>query len=1046
LSVRLQRRIARRHETLLVALLLATLFPTSVPAERLPIRIYSTADGLAHNTVNRIVRDSQGFLWFCTLEGLSRFDGYGFRNFGTAHGLPPAGVNHLLETRDGDYWVATDSGLVHLDRRHAAGSAETRLPEAPGSPSLPLLVPPATERLATTITTLLQTRDSTVWVGTGSGLFQLERASGTPSLRVVDIGLPDAFPEQRTVADLLEDRHGTLWVGTPAALYRRWPDGRVAAYTTADGLPAIYVSDLFEDRDGRLWVSTRDGGLFRLVTDASSTAPVVDLVVVEGLPYQWVTQMFQTSDGRFWVATGKGLAELMWDGAAARPQVRVYTPRQGMSPGHLSALAEDLGGNLWIASTVAGAMKLVTSGFTTYGDSDGIDSANDVFEDRAGNVCFRGLILSDGRRTAFDGATLDLVAGEQPVAVDGYGCFDGQRFQLVRPDAMTVWGWVREGVTLQAANGEWWIGSQEGVFRYASASRFPEIAAARPLAVYKTEDGLAAIQIYRLFEDRRGDVWISSISSPTRGLSRFERLTGRIHDLARLPGLPSLVDDTVRAMAEDPAGSIWLAFNAGLIRYANGEVSRFTPSEGLPAGAILNMHVDRDGRLWLASSRVGLVRVDHPLASVPTFVSYTTADGLSSNSLAAIAEDRNGYLYVGGGNGIDRFDPATGHVRHFTAADGLGPGVLRAAFTDTRGVIWFALTNGLARLAPAPRRPPAAPPILISGLRVAGAPYRVSPFGERAMTLADLPPDRRQLEIDFVGLGFAPGEVLRYQYRLAGADADWSVPTPRRTITYASLSPGRYTFSVRAVNADGLESAVPATLSFTILRPFWQRWWFLAAVAALIASTAAAAYRYRVRRLLEVANMRTHIATDLHDDIGANLTRIALLSEVARRTHGDAPLESIATIARESVSSMSDIVWAINPRRESLLDLTRRMRQHADELFTLRGIDLRFDASAAGDSIRLGVDIRRDLLLIFKEAVNNVARHSGCTAVQISLQVEHGQLVLRIEDDGRGFDPAGTTDGQGLTSMRARALRISGVLSISPRAPHGTRLVLRVPL
>jgi signal transduction histidine kinase len=192
--------------------------------------------------------------------------------------------------------------------------------------------------------------------------------------------------------------------------------------------------------------------------------------------------------------------------------------------------------------------------------------------------------------------------------------------------------------------------------------------------------------------------------------------------------------------------------------------------------------------------------------------------------------------------------------------------------------------------------------------------------------------------------------------------------------------------------------------------------------------------------------MRTHIATDLHDDIGANLTRIALLSEVARRTREEAPLEAIATIARESVSSMGDIVWAINPRRESLLDLTRRMRQHAAELFTMRGIDLRFEAPSGGDARRLGADVRRDLLLIFKEAINNAARHSQCTAVEITLRVERGKLLLTVADDGIGFEPSLNESGQGLTSMRRRAARIHGLLQITPGATSGTVVALTVPL
>ncbi len=178
--------------------------------------------------------------------------------------------------------------------------------------------------------------------------------------------------------------------------------------------------------------------------------------------------------------------------------------------------------------------------------------------------------------------------------------------------------------------------------------------------------------------------------------------------------------------------------------------------------------------------------------------------------------------------------------------------------------------------------------------------------------------------------------------------------------------------------------------------------------------------------------MRTRIATDLHDDIGANLTRIALLTQVVGHgRHDDGPVSSIARIARESVDSMRDIVWAINPGRESLVDLTRRMRQHADEIFTLREIELHFSAPGPADNIKLGVDVRRDLLLIFKEAVSNVARHAGCRSVRIDLQHRRGRLTLTVSDDGTGFDTSIETDGQGLTSIRRRAARLQGQVAIT---------------
>jgi signal transduction histidine kinase len=331
-------------------------------------------------------------------------------------------------------------------------------------------------------------------------------------------------------------------------------------------------------------------------------------------------------------------------------------------------------------------------------------------------------------------------------------------------------------------------------------------------------------------------------------------------------------------------------------------------------------------------------------------------------------------------------------------------------------------------------------------LRITGVPRLVSALGEPQLSLGDLAPQQNQLQIDFVGLGFGSGEVLRYQYLLEGADTDWSAPDEHRTVTYASLAPGRYRFTVRAVNSDGMVSAHPAAIDFTILSPLWRRWWALALIATTAGALSYAGYRYRVARLLELVHIRTRIATDLHDDVGANLTRIAVLAEVASHTHDVGPLASIARIARESVSSMSDIVWAINPKRDSLIDLTRRMRQHADELFTLRDIELRFSAPGAADNLRIGVDIRRDLLLIFKEAVNNAARHSRCSLVEIEFRIEASRLVLAIIDNGIGFDSRSAADGQGLGSMQRRAQTLHGSLEIASRSGAGTTVRLDVPI
>ena len=223
-----------------------------------------------------------------------------------------------------------------------------------------------------------------------------------------------------------------------------------------------------------------------------------------------------------------------------------------------------------------------------------------------------------------------------------------------------------------------------------------------------------------------------------------------------------------------------------------------------------------------------MIRVDDPAAERPVFTSYTTREGLSSNSTEAITEDLQGRIYVATGRGLDQLDPETGRFKHFTIADGLAPGSIIAAFRDRKGTLWFGTQRGLSRFVPASEEASPAPPILITGLRVANEPRNVSALGETEISLPDIEPDRNQLQINFVALSFVPGEVLRYQYKLEGSEADWSVPTEQRTLNLASLAPGKYRFLVRAVSSRGIASVSPSMIRFVVLRPFWQRWWFSA--------------------------------------------------------------------------------------------------------------------------------------------------------------------------------------------------------------------------
>jgi len=1008
-----------------------------VYGERLPLKSYTSADGLAHNVVNRVVRDSRGYLWFCTREGLSRFDGYSFTNYGTEQGLPSAIVNDLLETREGVYLVATAGGLCRFNPLGKPSGGVTRTVEKqPANPIFTVFFPEEDGR-SRQVLSLFQDRAGIIWCGTGNGLYQAEATSRDVKLTPIDLGMPLQF-ESRFIDCLLEDRRGALWVGSRGGLYRRWPDGRVEFYTRRDGLPDTLIQSLLEDRDGRIWVGTAQGWLFRLVPDPSPGRNVVARAYSDhdGLPSRWINQLFQAADGVLWAGSSEGLIQFVPTRDGSDFRFRTYARAHGFNFQEVKSITEDRDGNMWVALQGGGAAKIARSGFTAFGRSDGFSWATTILETRAGEL---------------------LVVGGPSTSGGAINRFDGEKFNPIGIrflETLYTWGWNQ--TALEDSAGEWWMASVKGVYRFPKVNKPEQLTQTQPKAIYTTRDGLAADVILRLFEDSRGDVWIGSAGHGTRsnGLSRWERGADVFHHYSEKDNLPRLDRFYVSSFAEDRSGNLWIGFSGdgGLTRRRDGEFTRFTSSDGLPPGQIRNMLVDGAGRLWLATTQGGLSRIDNPAAARPTLRTYTTADGLSSNEITCVSEDQWGRIYIGTGRGIDRLDPETERIKHYETADGLPLGQIESSLRDRQGTLWFSsFATGLVRFVPEPDPPAVPPPILIIGLSIAGEPHPISALGEVEVAPIELSANTNQLQIDFVALGFGPGEGLLYQYMLEGADQGWRSVTKQRTVNFANLAPGKYRFVVRAVNAEGVLSLTPASFSFRILSPIWRRWWFITIVTGLAGLLAFSLYRYRVGRLLQLERVRTRIATDLHDDIGSSLSQIAIMSEVVRQQVGgenqrvSGPLSVIAGTSRELVDSMADIVWAINPARDHLIDLTQRMRQFAGDVLSARNIEFTFTAPGLDSDIRIETDVRREVFLIFKEAINNAVRHSECSSVEIRFVVNDG-LMLNVTDNGRSFDPARAATGHGLASMKRRAATIGGTLDILANAGGGTTITLQAPL
>lgn len=978
--------------------------------ERLPISEFTASDGLASDAVECIVRDSRGFLWFCHPGQLSRFDGQRFSTYGARHGLPQGSIRTLLETRRGAYLLATSEGVYRYE------------PD-----SGPRLFVPADsdEKQPPSVYTLLEDRAGRVWAGASKGLFVLEPDGPRLRHRRFDLDVAEGYGAR--VFALLETRDGVLWIGTKEGLVRRSPDGRLKRFRMRDGLPGDDIRCLLEDREGRVWVGTTSG-LARLADSPSEQASVALDVFLPGrdLPVRVVTAIHQGGDGVLWIGS-QGVGALQ-PGAAAAGRVRWYTASNGLTGEQITCFAEDAAGNLWIGTEAGGAMRVTRDGFISFGEADGLvkPRINSIFEDRAGQL-----------HVAAPGYTHQLagdhfVATRLPVSLEDEG-----------------WGWHQW--VFQDRAGAWWIPTRRGALRFDGIGRAADLARARPSAVYVGEIGRTDGSVFRLFEDSKGDVWIGTIGGELKvRLARWQRRTGEVRWFTAADGLPTAAPTAFR---EDSNGGLWIGFYLGGVgRFLNGRFEFFPPSAGLPPGLVRSLHLDRRGHLWIATEGGGAARIDDPAAARPTFTPYSVANGLASNAVTAITEDGQGRIYFGLDRGVDRLTPDSGVVEHFTTADGLPNSFVTVAFRDRRGDLWFGTLGGAARLAPDAARRSTPPPVFIERVRIAGAPHSVSDLGETEVPEVKLPHDANRVQIEFGGVDFEPGGNLRFQYRLESAENEWSEPQAGRSVDFANLSSGAYRFLVRGVNAAGQPSLKPASFSFVVLPPFWLSGWFVTLAALLAAGVALGVHRARLARAVALERIRTRIASDLHDDIGASLSRIAIQSELLRRrsddkdTEGKDALARIADGSRELVDSMGDIVWAINPKRDQLGDVVQRMRRFLSDAVSAADIEFSFEAPGHGREIRLGADLRRQAYLVLKEGVNNALRHSGCSRIDVVLDVTSTLLTLEIRDDGSGFDTARPSDGNGLVSMRRRAAEVGGELCVDSTPGRGTRILFTAPL
>jgi signal transduction histidine kinase/ligand-binding sensor domain-containing protein len=952
------------------------------------LRAWDVEDGLPNNNVESITQASDGYLWMATWSGIARFDGLRFTTFAKGSGLDANEVNVVFSARDGTLWAGFRNGEF---ARRSEGRFQPVIPGAPPSPK-PL----------DNIHSLAEDAAGAIWAGffPSPKVIRWQQGSLTKLTPSQGVG-PGKFPEVKAAID------GTIWLATSEGC--GFFDGeRFQPLSANDGGDVRIGAAL----SGGMWVA-RGQSLLRYWKDGRREV-VASLAWLGGsLP---ITEILEDHDGNLWLGTRNAGLLRFHDGKFTR----VPTPS---SP--IAALCEDREDNLWVGTRGSGLLRLSRRCFfLRRAKTDPVR----VLDENVNSVC----VDAENRVALAQG--FSFVRSE-----------DAANRTFAPPPGSNLAQKVTT-VYFDPADGIW-LGGLESCIRcwrdgkYTSDEPFPGqivgflldhqknlwIASVRDGLHRRRPDGtLSRIDVAglaeprALAEDSEGRVWAGTESGPVF------RQDGETFAPVPLPGAKP--GERVQFIVSDGKATLWLgARDGGLYRWQEGRIEKLPPDAGLPADDLKSLEIEPDGTFWFGTGR-GLFRV-------------------ARREIEEVLEGRQSTLRATGfgrANGLPTLNFSFGFV-HATAR-------------TSDGHLWFATTSGALEVIPQKLRKIATPnPVLIEDFQVNGKP-RPLPAGPDSIVL---PPQPGSIQIRYTVPQMSAPEQLRFRYRLLGArDDTWYAAENQRTAVFTNLAPGSYTFEVAAAESAHSWQPETASLSFTVQAAWWETFWFrlgcaligALALAALVRTIVKRRMQARIRRLEQehaLERERSRIARDMHDELGASLTHIMLMSDIAASEPGSSSTElrKIAQTARNVSSTLDEIVWTTNPRNDTLEHLIGYIAEFSEEYLAATGIDLRLELPSEIPVREVSSEKRHQVLLVVKEALNNIVKHANARRVHLHVAFEHGVLRIVIRDDGNGFDPdAIPTTSNGLVNMRQRLAAISGTLQIESQPGRGTVVTLAARL
>ena len=939
-------------------------------------------------------------------------------NWQVQNGLPSARIHQVVQTRDGYLWLATLEGLARFD-----GVRFERFYDS-DTPGL----------VSSMIECLFEDSRGRLWYGTQSGEIGWKDAGGFHKLVFQRSGSAD--PVER----MAETQDGTLWIASRHTLMpvSNCVPGRIIVRPENHD-----IWDICAMENGGLWVLVDGGNLYLLEAKTGKIS-----LAIPGQSGQW-RNIAPARAGGLWVRDGQCLRR--WQDNAwvedrgvidlqVTENIVMHESRSGM------LLIGTSGQGLWLLASNGQQYKIDhTSGLSQ-------DQVLSICEDREKNLwvgtvhglnrlshrAVKMIVPADNWQNRAVKTIAPALSGGFWVGTEGAGRYRiTENGRVLDHPLDDVW---HQDVCciLEDVNRRIWM----GIFNYQISLRDKD----HPLGRYLSNSILGNLNA--LFQDSRNTVWVGT----TLGAARYE--IGRTN-----PTQVLLSNSDVRCFAESGDGSIWIGLQDGSIyRYTptNQQVSRI--GGGVLHSSIHALYSAVDGTLWIGTRKNGLTYLRRG-----RWGALTHEQGLPDDSISDIRSDNIGNLWVGSSSGIFRISQkqlnqyTAGEIRtvnclQLGSGDGLGIGEIMGgnqpiACRTADGRLWYVTSMGLAMVDPQVIQPNELPPLMaIESVRADGKPIPspTSFLGLGAEKTTSCPAGTRQLEIRYTALSFSAPQQVRFRYRLEGSDKRWIEAGDQRVAYFLHLPPGRYIFEVIACNNHGVWSENAAQLSFQVLPLFWQTIWFKFLIGLLVIAVIILSYRIRRARLLALERLRQQIARDLHDEVGANLGSISLLTEVMEKAPQPGDLVQIRSTADQTVDMLRDLVWIINPSHEHLSDLIARLKQIA--AIMLANLNYDFVEIEQSSNIKLSLEIRRNVPPLFKEVLNNIRKHSRASRVAIQLYCQDGNLVLEIKDDGIGFNTAKKGPGDGLKNFQNRAVEMQAGLTVISRPQNGTMVKLTAPL